>query len=165
MSTCFKGTSLLGMMLKSLKNWPPFHVPLNNFVTRPSFKNLRDFLTKWPRMSIVWLLEAELRFKMANFLGGGVVFLFLLVLFLFFFFFFFDTFIFSSATGGHFSNVNILLTSVGHLAKKLSLRFFIPQPVYLIIEMIENERNIEMAAKNRDGPKIKQVNWQYLRNY
>ncbi len=31
---------------------PPLHVSLNNFVARPSFKNLRTvFLTKWPRMS------------------------------------------------------------------------------------------------------------------
>ncbi len=38
------------------KNRPPLHVSLNNFVTRPSFKNLRDkFLTKWPRISKVCL--------------------------------------------------------------------------------------------------------------
>ena len=34
----------------------PLHVSLNNFVYRPSFKNLRDdFLTKWPKMSKVSL--------------------------------------------------------------------------------------------------------------
>ena len=40
--------------------------------------------------------------------------------------FFFDTFNFSSATKGYFSNVNILLTSLAiYLVKNLSLRFLI----------------------------------------
>ena len=35
---------------------PLLQVSLNNFVIKPSFKNLRDnFLTKWPRMSKVCL--------------------------------------------------------------------------------------------------------------
>ena len=40
---------------------PLLHVSVNNYVARPSFKHLRGFLTKWPRMPKVYLhLKSDL---------------------------------------------------------------------------------------------------------
>ncbi len=77
---------------------PPLHVSFNNYVIRPSIKNLRDnFLTKWPRMCVYIF---KVNFKGRAEIKNGRICLFL------------DTFNFSSESRGHFSNVNILFTSL-----------------------------------------------------
>ncbi len=89
--------NLLGMVLKLTKiRPPPWPVSLNNSATRPSFKNLSDnLLTKWPRMSKVYLhIQGDLWCQSWNSKWPNLLF--------------FYTLNFSSATKGHFSNVNIL---------------------------------------------------------
>ncbi len=60
------------MVLKSMKNWLPLHVCLNNSITRPSFKHLRVVfyeVAKYVKRVFTfsrWPLMPELKIKNAN---------------------------------------------------------------------------------------------------